>query len=109
MPEGLHLVVIWTGRAADTASMLQRLAEMAADRTVDAALGTLADLARAGSDAFRVGRAASVLEVVDAFCEAMDAPAPPGLQIVSTDHDTLRRLARRRGATLDRAAPAAGS
>ncbi|PWB77097.1 MAG: hypothetical protein C3F15_03920 [Holophagae bacterium] len=102
MPAGLHLVVVWTGRAADTGSMLRRLEELLVgrDSAVETALGTLALLSRAGSEAFRLGNITSVLETVDSFCEAMEAlGSAAGLPIVSGEHDTLRRLARRHGAS----------
>jgi len=102
MPAGLHLVVVWTGRAADTGSMLRRLDERLADgdASVEAALDRLAELSVAGSEAFRLGRITSVLETVDSFCEAMEALGrAAGLPIVSGEHDTLRRLARHHGAS----------
>ena len=102
MPAGLHWTVIWTGRAADTGSMLRHLDDRleAGDEPVEAALERLADLSRAGSEAFRLGRITSVLETVDAFCAAMEALGrAAGLPIVSAEHDTLRRLARRHGAS----------
>lgn len=101
MPEGLHLVVVWTGRSADTASMLRRLDERTAagDAAVEAALGRLAELSRAGADAFRLGRVAAVLEVVDGFCEAMEELGhAAALPILSAELDALRGLARRHGA-----------
>lgn len=102
MPEGLHLAVVWTGRTADTASMLRRLDDLlaAGNEPVAIALERLADLSRAGSEAFRLGRVAALLDAVDAFCEAMEALGrAAGLPIVSGEHDTLRRLARRHGAS----------
>jgi phosphomevalonate kinase len=102
MPAGLHLVVVWTGRAADTGSMLRRLDERlaAGDASVEAALERLAELSLAGSEAFRLGRVDAALAVVDAFCEAMAALGRAAdLPIVSAEHDALRRLARRHGAS----------
>ena len=102
MPAGLQLVMVWTGRAADTGSMLRRLDERLAggDASVEAALDRLAELSVAGSEAFRLGRVAAVLATVDAYCDAMDALGRAvGLPIVSAEHDALRRLARRHGAS----------
>lgn len=101
MPAGLHLVVVWTGEPADTGSMLRRLDERIAggDAAVEAALDRLAELSVAGSDAFRLGRVALLLETVDEFCNAMEALGrASGLPIVSAEHDVLRRIARRHGA-----------
>ena len=98
MPEGLHLVVVWTGRAADTGSMLRRLDERlaAGDVAVEAALGRLAELSSAGAEAFRRGRVATLLETVDAYCDAMEAlGSAAALPIVSAEHNTLRSLAHR--------------
>ncbi len=102
MPEGLHLVVVWTGRTADTGSMLRRLDDRlaAGNKPVEIALERLTDLSRAGFESFRLGRTAALLETVDAFCEAMEAlGCAAGLPIVSGEHDTLRRLVRRHGAS----------
>jgi len=102
MPAGLHLVVVWTGREADTGSMLRRLEVRLADgnATVEAALDRLAELSVAGSEAFRFGRVGALLEAVDAYCEAMESLGrAAGLPILSAEHDALRRLARRHGAT----------
>jgi phosphomevalonate kinase len=98
MPSGLHLAVVWTGRAADTGSMLRRLDERlaAGDVAVEAALGRLAELSSAGAEAFRHGRVAPFLEAVDAYCDAMEALGrAAALPIVSAEHDELRGLARR--------------
>jgi phosphomevalonate kinase len=100
MPAGLQLVVVWTGRAADTGSMLRRLDERLAggDASVEAALDRLAELSVAGSEAFRLGRVAAVLATVDAYCGAMEVLGhAAGLPILSAEHDALRRLARRHG------------
>jgi phosphomevalonate kinase len=102
MPEGLHLVVLWTGRAADTGSMLRQLDARVAegDRAVETALARLAELSEAGSEAFRPGRVSSLLEIADAFCEAMDALGrAAGLPLISAEHEALRSLARRHGAS----------
>ena len=101
MPSGLHLAVVWTGRAADTGSMLRRLDERLAggDASVEAALDRLAELSVAGSEAFRLGRVGALLAAVDAYCEAMAALGRAAdLPIMSAEHDALRRLARRHGA-----------
>ena len=102
LPAGLHLAVVWTGRAADTGSMLRRLDErlVAGDASVEAALDRLAELSVAGNEAFRLGRVGALLAAVDAFCDAMDALGRAAdLPIMSAEHDALRRLARRHGAT----------
>lgn len=102
MPSGLYLAVVWTGRAADTGSMLRWLDERLAggDASVAAALDRLAELSVAGSEAFRLGRVDAVLAAVDAYCEAMAALGRAAdLPILSAEHDALRRLARRHGAT----------
>jgi phosphomevalonate kinase len=101
MPAGLHLVVVWTGRAADTGSMLQRLDERltGGDASVVAALDRLAELSVAGSEAFRLGRVDALLAAVGAYCEAMESLGrAAGLPIVSAEHEALRRLAHRHGA-----------
>jgi phosphomevalonate kinase len=101
MPSGLHLAVVWTGRAADTGSMLRRLDERLAggDASVAAALDRLAELSVAGSEAFRLGRVDAVLAAVDAYCEAMESLGRAAdLPILSAEHDALRRFARRHGA-----------
>ena len=102
MPAGLHLAVVWTGRAADTGSMLRRLDERLAggDASVEAALDHLAELSVAGTEAFRHGRVDAVLAAVDTYCEAMESLGrAAGLPILSAEHDELRRLAHRHGAT----------
>jgi phosphomevalonate kinase len=110
-PEGLHLAVVWTGRAADTGSMLQRLDDRlaAGDSGVEAALGTLAGLSQAGSDAFRLGNVTAVLAIVAAFCEAMAALGDAaGLPIMSAEHEALLRLARRHRASYKPSGAGAG-
>ena len=102
MPEGLHLAVLWTGRTADTGSMLRELDRRlaAGDSATATALGALADLARAGDEALRCGRTAAVLATVDSLCDAMfELGRAAGLPVLSAEHDALRRLARRHGAS----------
>jgi phosphomevalonate kinase len=101
IPEGLHLVFLWTGRAADTSSFLEQLDHrMEADGgSVSSALERLAELAHSGVTALRSGHVEAVLDAVDAYCDALERLGRDArLPILSDDHLELRRLARRHGA-----------
>lgn len=96
LPDGLHVVFIWTGSSASTSSFLARLD--AGMRTEGAAIGEV--LARLGANSarglasLRGQRIDDFLAAVDDFARAMDdlgrAAAMP---VLSDEHVVLRRLA----------------
>ncbi len=102
LPEGLHFVVVWTGRAADTSEFLNRLnrrMDGLDDRSeIDRALDRLGQVARVGVLAFRDQHLPSFLEAIDSFGECMAALGQAaGLDVMSPEHVELRRLARLAG------------
>lgn len=101
IPEGLHLVFLWTGRVADTSSFLEQLDHrMASDGgAVTRALDQLGEIAQSGVTALRSGRIESVLDAVDATCDALERLGHDArLPILSDEHLELGRLARRHNA-----------
>ena len=101
LPEDLHLVVLWTGRSASTGSFLERLdvqLKAGVASAVDA-LDELGGIAAAGIEALNSGALSTFLGAVDSFADAMERLGEAaGLQILSTEHLELGRLARAAGA-----------
>lgn len=100
LPDALHLVFLWTGRSASTASFLVRLDdEMQNDRGPIA--DALAELGRVSSEGIahlRTGDVTRFLLVVSDFGRAMEQLGEAaGLPILSDEHLELRRLARNTG------------
>lgn len=104
LPGGLSMVVVWTGRSADTGELLGRLSrQMAADggrREIDTALDRLKEIATAGVLAVRARAVPAFLTTIDEFSEGMlELGRAAGLDIMSREHTELRVLARRFGVT----------
>jgi phosphomevalonate kinase len=99
-PNGLEVVVVWTGRSASTRAFLERLETgMRRDRgPLAAALADLGAVASAGIDALRTGSVPDFLDRIDRFGAAMDAlGGTAGMPILSDEHRALRELGRATG------------
>lgn len=96
LPEGLHTVVVWTGRPASTARFLERLDRCLAngDRSAAAALADLGGVAGEGVAHLRAGSVSRWLDDVDRFVAALEALGEAAaIDILSEAHRKLRRLA----------------
>jgi len=96
LPEGLHLVFLWTGRSASTAGFLARLEEgMRKDGgAIASALSDLGRVSTTGVADLQAGDVAALLDDVSDFGEAMEQLGhAAGIPILSDEHLELRRLA----------------
>jgi phosphomevalonate kinase len=101
LPEDLHPVCIWTGRAATTGDFLEVLrARRAGDPLgTGRALSRLGEISGAAIVALEERRSAAFLRAVDEFWDALaDLGNQVGLPILSEEHRLLRRLAGECGA-----------
>ena len=97
LPKGLHLVFLWTGRSASTASFLARLDQgMETDGgAIAAAIAELGRAASVGIANLRADDVTTFLGDVIVFGDAMDRLGhAAGIPILSDEHLELRRLAR---------------
>lgn len=97
LPDGLHLVFVWTGRSASTAHFLSKLdEELQTDGgAITGALNDLGQLSAVGTKHLRSGATTSFLQTVDEFGKAMERlGATAGIPILSDEHAALGRLAR---------------
>lgn len=96
LPEELHMLFVWTGRAASTADYLERLKARReeASRRVNHVLDELGQVSSNGVDAFAAGDIGVFLESVDAFWKVLDRLGEViGMPILSAEHRALRQLA----------------
>ena len=97
LPEGVHLVFLWTGRSASTAGFLARLDEgMQTDGgAIAAAVAELGRVAGVGIAHLRTDDVTAFLGDVSVFGDAMERLGhAAGIPILSDEHLELRRLAR---------------
>jgi phosphomevalonate kinase len=100
LPDELHLVCLWTGRAASTADFLARLEESrrSGPAAVNAALERLGAASRSAVDGLNAARVGDVLACVDEFSEGLvELGRAARLDILSDAHVELRELATRSG------------
>ncbi len=100
-PDGLELVIVWSGHPASTPAMIERLDAFRARRPEEARrhLDTLTDRAEMAVDAWRAGDTVRIMAGARAYFDAlrvMDREA--GIGIVTAAHERLRALARQAGA-----------
>jgi phosphomevalonate kinase len=107
LPDGLCLVVGWTGEPAPTAPLLDRFA--AATRRRPAALETLAEVAGRGARAVAEGDAAALLAAVDRSADLLACLGDEtGVPIMTPALARLIAAARRAGATAKPSGAGAG-
>jgi phosphomevalonate kinase len=100
LPEELGVVAVWTGRAADTGEILERLSRRLerGDAAIRRALTRLGEISEAAVLAARADDGRSLLACVDRSGTAMDELGrAAGIDIVSARHRELTRLAREAG------------
>ncbi|HHQ13875.1 MAG TPA: hypothetical protein ENK16_02505 [Chromatiales bacterium] len=95
-PEGLQLVMVWSGHSASTPGMIARLDAFRARRPAQARrhLDTLTDRAEMAVDAWRASDVERIMASTRAYFDAlrvMDREA--GIGIVTAAHEQLRALA----------------
>ena len=97
LPKGLHLVFLWTGRSASTASFLARL-DQGVEKDGGATSAAIDELGRVASEGIAHLRADDVtafLGDVSVFGDTMERLGrAAGIPILSDEHIELRRLAR---------------
>ena len=92
LPQKLQLVFVWTGRAASTELLVQRV------REAKLPLGLLPQLAATFADALAAGDARGVVETARLYGVAMQKLGEScGVPIVTREHALLAELARRHG------------
>ena len=97
-PEGLHMLVVWSGESASTPVMLSQVSRL---RDTDPAryhdiMHHLGQLAAAGAQAFAEGAVPRFLEIVDSYRLGLDMLGQAsGAPIVSPAHVELAALAAR--------------
>jgi len=97
LPDGLHMVVLWTGRSVSTAAFLARLDEELRinKNIVEPALVELGQLSKAGIAHLKAADTASLLDDLSEFREAMKRLGrATGIPILSDEHLRLEGLAR---------------
>jgi phosphomevalonate kinase len=96
LPAGLHLVPVWTGRAASTSDFLSRLDGLLEQNpdSVSPGLERAGTIAAGTIRAARAGDFRAILDGVEAFAGALDSLGrAAGLEIFSDEHRELGRLA----------------
>lgn len=97
LPDGLHLVFVWTGRSASTGQFLSRLDEglQTDNGVITGVLDDLGQLSARGITFLRAGDTASFLRTVNEFGRAMERLGHAAeIPILSDEHAALGRLAR---------------
>jgi len=98
LPQGLHFSFVWTGEPARTGDFLAGLQQSAHPDETRETLRRMADLSRLGLKALENGHIPAFRDVVDCYCDAMEALGILiGREILSKAHQRLRRLARKAG------------
>lgn len=95
-PDDLHLLPLWTGRAASTPQMLATLAEFAAahPRRHHDVIGALAATAGSARYACDAGDVPALLALLDEYAQRLrELDAAAGIGIWSPEHQQLARLA----------------
>ena len=96
LPEGLRMVLVWTGRSAKTGDFLERLGSGLEDRPceVEPVLDELGSVSTDGAEAVATGNLVAFLEAVDAFWLALDDLGRAiSMPILADEHRALRSLA----------------
>jgi phosphomevalonate kinase len=97
LPEGLHMLAVWTGRSADTGSFLRRLAERSAvdPNGIGRSMDRLAATSGRGLQALSSSRVGDFLDEVRRFCSDMEELGRRAdMPILSAEHDRLVALTR---------------
>jgi phosphomevalonate kinase len=96
VPQDLHMVFVWTGRAASTVDFLGRLQTRRGERPqeVNPVLDDLGVVSSDGVAALGGGNSCGFLDAVDAFWQALHQLGTGiGMPILSEEHQALRRIA----------------
>lgn len=100
LPDNVSYAFVWTGQAAATGGFLAQIDRWRRDgeRSYQAVMGTLSEIARTAAEAARGNEAEAFLGCVNEYAAALEVlGSASGIDILSAPHRRLQRLARRYG------------
>ncbi|MDZ7840570.1 MAG: hypothetical protein U5R46_07085 [Gammaproteobacteria bacterium] len=100
LPDDVSYAFVWTGREASTGGFLAQIDRWRRDgeRSYQAIMGTLSEIARGAASAARGNEAQTFLDCINEYADALEVlGSASSIDILSAPHRRLQRLARRYG------------